>query len=185
MATLGFATEIKGEKTNFVPKILHSLIKNGFVENDHTIQMLIQAMEIKSEKVDKGIEWDLNKIVKEIPLTSEIFNLHPKHHTIRVDASDFWKEGMKIHMVIFNRSEYRFQFVPVIKCKGTQAVKIIYNDYPHIEVAGVKYFPWNTPDYVFIQRLAINDGFKSVEDFFKWFDEDFTGKIIHWTDIRY
>ncbi len=28
-------------------------------------------------------------------------------------------------------------------------------------------------------------GFDSVEDFFRWFDTDFKGKIIHWTDLRY
>jgi hypothetical protein len=34
-------------------------------------------------------------------------------------------------------------------------------------------------------RLARNDGFDSVEDFFSFFPEDFKGKIIHWTDLRY
>ena len=34
-------------------------------------------------------------------------------------------------------------------------------------------------------RLMTNDGFDSPEDFFEWFDEDFEGKIIHWTHFKY
>ena len=36
-----------------------------------------------------------------------------------------------------------------------------------------------------IKILAKNDGFDSVDDFFKWFDKDFNGKIIHWTNKKY
>ena len=36
-----------------------------------------------------------------------------------------------------------------------------------------------------IQKLSLNDGFDSCEDFFAWFNEDFSGKIIHWTPFRY
>jgi hypothetical protein len=36
-----------------------------------------------------------------------------------------------------------------------------------------------------IKILATNDGFASVEDFFKWFHNDFSGKIIHWTKLLY
>ena len=33
--------------------------------------------------------------------------------------------------------------------------------------------------------LAKNDGFANVNDFFKWFSSDFSGKIIHWTNFKY
>ena len=36
-----------------------------------------------------------------------------------------------------------------------------------------------------MEKPAKNDGFDSVEDFFKWFHSDFQGKIVHWTDFRY
>ena len=36
-----------------------------------------------------------------------------------------------------------------------------------------------------METLAIADGFDSIEDFFKYFTNDFTGKIIHWTDLKY
>lgn len=34
-------------------------------------------------------------------------------------------------------------------------------------------------------RLAFNDGFNSLEEFFEWFDKDYVGKIIHFTDFKY
>jgi len=39
--------------------------------------------------------------------------------------------------------------------------------------------------YDYLKTLARNDGFESVDDFFKWFNADFQGKIIHWTDFKY
>lgn len=33
--------------------------------------------------------------------------------------------------------------------------------------------------------IAGNDGFNSIDDFFAYFNKDFSGKIIHWTDLRY
>lgn len=36
-----------------------------------------------------------------------------------------------------------------------------------------------------VLELAVNDGFDSDEMFFKWFDKDFDGWLIHWTDKRY
>ena len=34
-------------------------------------------------------------------------------------------------------------------------------------------------------NLVQNDGFASISDFFKFFNKDYTGKIIHWTDLKY
>jgi hypothetical protein len=36
-----------------------------------------------------------------------------------------------------------------------------------------------------VQEFAYNDGFDRVDDFEVWFNEDFYGKIIHWTEKRY
>lgn len=33
--------------------------------------------------------------------------------------------------------------------------------------------------------IAINDGFVDLFEFFRWFNKDFTGQIIHFTDLRY
>ena len=34
-------------------------------------------------------------------------------------------------------------------------------------------------------NLVQNDGFASISDFLKFFNKDYTGKIIHWTDLKY
>ena len=36
-----------------------------------------------------------------------------------------------------------------------------------------------------IEALVQNDGFDSADDFFSYFNKDFKGKIIHWTDLKY
>lgn len=36
-----------------------------------------------------------------------------------------------------------------------------------------------------IEELAKNEGFDSAADFFKYFNANFDGKIIHWTDYTY
>ena len=36
-----------------------------------------------------------------------------------------------------------------------------------------------------IKRLSKNDGFDSIEDFWSFFNQDYQGMIIHWTDTKY
>ena len=36
-----------------------------------------------------------------------------------------------------------------------------------------------------VENIARNDGFDSINEFFDFFDKDFSGKIIHWTDKKY
>ena len=40
-------------------------------------------------------------------------------------------------------------------------------------------------DIVNMTRLAVNDGFDGLKEFFQFFDRDFSGKIIHWTTQKY
>lgn len=124
---------------------------------------------------------------------------YPKIHTMREDPKKRWKAGNKIHPVINNRTKFRFQFAPVIPCVSTQKVVIKHNDpiqrgvrlnKTHIWIdGGHSECIWKDGEIVncasTIEQLAINDGFDSVEDFFSWFNKDFTGKIIHWTNHRY
>lgn len=114
-------------------------------------------------------------------------HLHPKIHTIR--RGNRWKRGDKIHMVIHNRTENRFQFAPMLKCTGVQDFEIKYTfevDHlgegvmkPHMFIDGIKL------SFGQISRLAINDGFDRVQDFYKFFCNDFKGQIIHWVDGMY
>ncbi|WP_143009078.1 hypothetical protein [Pedobacter terrae] len=109
----------------------------------------------------------------------EILDVKPKLHTVR--KGDRWRSGIDIHMVINNRTGNRFQFAPTIKCKSVQTIEIKWKteDWVYLYVEG------RHIDFVEIETLAINDGFESVEAFFDYFNKDFTGQLIHWTDLTY
>lgn len=107
-------------------------------------------------------------------------SFHPKLHTIRHDEGERWKPGMDIHFVINSRTKDRFQFAPVVKCKSVQTIEIEYqNKYTVVRIDG------RSLSYEEIKQLAANDGFDYVWDFFKYFDKDFKGRLIHWTNLRY
>lgn len=111
-------------------------------------------------------------------------SLRPKLHTIRHDPKDRWKPGMKIHFVINNRTKDRFQFAPLIKVQSVQEIEIEQWDsvYDHgIEI----YLDGKTITIEQLEIIAINDGFTSIDDFLKFFDGYFVGKIIHWTNLKY
>ena len=110
----------------------------------------------------------------------ETKNLIPKLHTIR--RGQRWKKGMKIHMVINNRTEKRFQFTPVLECTGVQDVEIKFTN------PGFYHPTWVDGELLNIhslKKLAVNNGFLYVDDFFRFFNSYFSGQIVHWTDIRY
>lgn len=121
-------------------------------------------------------------------------NLHPKFHTIRPDPHNRWRPGTKIHFVINNRTKDRFQFAPVIEVKSVQEIEITRHG-PLAEIPmTMKYHRVGmkvvidgglVDGYEMLEFLALNDGFNSVEDFLKYFNYDFSGKIIHWTDLKY
>ena len=80
-------------------------------------------------------------------------------------------------------------------CISTQTIDIKYHDhhdyipeiYNHFhkdDLVNV-YIDNRTIAYPKLYKLAINDGFDSIEKFFEWFNKDFTGKIIHWTNLKY
>lgn len=121
----------------------------------------------------------------------------PKLHTIREDPNDRWKPGVIIHFVQWMGKPYRskvYRFAPLIPCVSTQNIKIKYNTGGGVNVfIDDKFFyyqtewglEWDKESKANMLMLATNDGFNSISDFFKWFDKDFKGKIIHWTDLKY
>lgn len=128
--------------------------------------------------------------------TSLASAVKPKLHTIRKDKSNRWKPGMNIHMVIHNRTKKRFQFAPVVPVISTQTIEIKYERNKHLTKASVIIDGIKQGDALWsncqlkassftLDKIAENDGFDSVNDFFDWFSEDFTGKIIHWTNHMY
>jgi hypothetical protein len=108
-----------------------------------------------------------------------------KKHTIREDLKNRWKAGNKIHAVYNNRSKNQFQFAPTFKCTGVQIIEIIYR-----YEKGIAYPLVMIDDRLLTSRaelvnLSLSDGFEGIREFFAWFNKDFKGKIIHWTDLRY
>lgn len=165
--TLAFTQEINNKPTYFVHKTWESLLTDGITcfFNDFT------------EKLNEAL-----------PLVGEmkVGDYHPKRHTIRRDSKNRWKAGNKIHPVINNRTPQRFQFAPILKCISIQAIEIIWsdqenkrNEFPAIFIDG------KILDQESEKKLALNDGFESVAEFHKYFNTDFYGKIIHWTNLKY
>ena len=102
-----------------------------------------------------------------------------KLHTIRWDEKGRWKVGNKIHFSTGARTG-NYNCFKEGKCTGTQQIEIR-NRSVYIEGRELSL----TTDK--IEWLAINDGFDCIEDFWAWFDQysPFSGKIIHWTEMRY
>lgn len=146
------------QPNHFVEKIWKSFPQE-FIQNQFTI-------EISKGLDDAGYEWDLKAGL-----------LKPKKHTMRRDASDRWKAGNKIHMVINNRQPNRFQFVPTVPCINTQKVEL--KDWEYAMIDGKRL------STVELSRLAINDGFPDVFSFMHWFQGNWKGKLIHWTYLKY
>lgn len=161
-----------------------------------------------TEKINNKPTYFVEKIWQHFPceFTADVFenyidglpNFHedavdfiPKLHTIRRDASNRWKAGNKIHFTINNRTKNSFQFAPVVHCISTQKIEIKYEEYileDLTKTRGIKVLIdekeiQNNPEK--LDALIKNDGFSSRKDFFEYFNEDFTGKIIHWTNLKY
>lgn len=166
--TLSFSTkwpkrmgELAGQPNYFIEKITSTLHNVSFTD----------AIEYQRQYIEKTGE----------KLYASIINREtPKLHTIREDKTNRWKAGNDIHFVINNRTKNRFQFAPILKCASVQEIQIYHMKHSkNIYVDGI----WLSDCE--IKQLAINDGFPSVEAFFSFFNNDFDGKIIHWTDLKY
>lgn len=118
-----------------------------------------------------------------------------KKHTIREDATNRWKVGRVMDMATGVRTKQYNKFTEQI-CLGIQKIEFIWhteNKGLANECRGVKVFidgrnindEWFNEDEMLIDVLARNDGFDNRVDFFTWFSENFTGKILHWTYLRY
>lgn len=104
--------------------------------------------------------------------------VQPKIHTLREDKKKRWGLGVKIHFTTGVRTKRMYIF-KVDECTGTQEISII-------PFGGTKIFVDKKQlSGGEICELAKNDGFDSLEDFWKWFNKPFKGRIIHWTEKRY
>jgi hypothetical protein len=115
-----------------------------------------------------------------------------KIHSMRSDPKRRWKKGKLIHHATGVRTPKYHCFLQN-ECTGTQETEIKHYYWKGNKVSTdviidgrlVYHKGIIVSDPETIEQLAKNDGFDSVEDFFKWFDSDFSGVIVHWTDFRY
>ena len=163
---LPFSTQLNGKPTYFPEKIIKSLDVSDVEKatlNDSLAEIICP----------KDFEFILGS-------TNPFFEHHPKLHTIRKDEKDRWNPGILIDFFINTRKKNMFRFAPKIPVVSIQHIGILhYRDNPEVNIDGKYLFPNE------IEQLAINDGFESVDEFFQYFNEDFHGKIIHWTNLKY
>lgn len=125
-----------------------------------------------------------------------------KKHTLRDDIHGRWKPGMMIqHAYGVRTSNYRC--FAKGHCMSTQILEIKwvhwriavtnsheikqFESIPNQErlIVFILYVDGRQLNGSEINDIARNDGFDSTEDFFRWFNEPCTKKIIHFTDLRY
>lgn len=114
-----------------------------------------------------------------------------KKQTIREDKKNRWKVKTPIHFATGVRTKNYKQFAS----SHVAEIKTIRIEYYCMDVfnpnhqnllyltetRAVLVFVNNKPLTINeIDTLAKDDGFDTTSDFFKWFDKDFTGKIIVW-----
>lgn len=111
-----------------------------------------------------------------------------KIHSIRKDPKGRWKRGRKIHCANYVRTPHQRTFYET-QCTGVEPIEIFHHeikigDKPPIPDVSVMVggFPLFGDA---LEELAYNDGFDSAADFLAFFDKDFKGVIVHWTDYRY
>jgi hypothetical protein len=171
--TLSFAEQLNQKATHFVEKIWQSLLTDNIEMNAFLFSEKLKQIIPKIGKMKVG-------------------DFHQKRHTIREDKSNKWKAGNDIHMVINNRTPDRFQFAPTIKCISTQLIwikslekKILVENYIDDNKTIPDNFFWKELQEDEVLSLIKNDGFDSVDEFWNYFNKDFSGKIIHWTNLKY
>lgn len=173
---LPFSTQLNGKPTYFVEKIWEGLKPNYEQKipfpNRRTKNYILPDEYF--DCIDKSL------------IRLGVKGITPKLHTIRTDKNNRWRADMPIHFYINNRRPDMFQFAPVVRCVSVQDIEIRYKDSsgftwtnPEVIIDGITFDPseW--------EEIAKNDGFDNVADFFAYFNTDFTGKIIHWTDLKY
>ena len=107
-----------------------------------------------------------------------------KKHTMREDKHDRWKAGRVIHFATGVRTKF-YNLFKIGECKSVQSIRIDYDYTQEVTPFVTVSVDNRLLDREEIITLAINDGFDTLSEFLEWFNKDFTGKIIHWTDLKY
>lgn len=164
---LPFTRIVKGKHTHFPEKIIMGLDLPDFKK----FTLMDQMSEVVDENDDDFMNGTCNPLFPHVP----------KLHTLRENPKGTWKPGKNIHFMFWTGRPYHsspFVFAPVIPVVSVQKVEINAHTWD-IHVDGIQL------SYNEVESLAQNDGFDSIDNFFAWFNKDFTGSIIHWTNLKY
>ncbi|MGV9003976.1 hypothetical protein [Flavobacterium sp.] len=161
---LPFSTQLDGKPTYFVERI-------------HKCFSLKEVYMVAGLDPSVHYPQDYNFIAKD--------KKPAKLHTIREDKKDRWKVGTKIDFFINCRQKNMFRFAPVLPVVSVQDISIEHDLFfgKHLGPQVVVNYKKLSPEQ--LKELAQNDGFDTVEAFFEYFNKDYKGKIIHWTDKLY
>lgn len=103
-----------------------------------------------------------------------------KIHTIRKDRRNRWIEDEDIEMIMNGKIFFTSYVKKIQKIKikrvTIDADQISPRSYPLVIIDG------QTLSFAQLNELSWNDGFKSLEHFFEYFQEPFEGKLIHWSE---
>ena len=194
---LPFSTQIKKKPTYFVEKIITGLAFNKLISFDKANHFMKDKLIQKCNK--KGVPQSyLIKIDRTVIQ-------RPKLHTVREDLKERWKPGINIDFFINVRRPNMYRFAPVLPVVSTQKIEFIWKDNTeNLTCLGTNFDKTCTimiddcfygDAYFFngsvisssytIPIFANNDGFDTPEELFAYFNKNFKGKIIHWTNKRY
>jgi hypothetical protein len=174
---LPFSTQLNGKPTYFVEKIISGLYESNLLKFNDACDTIKSYVSVEKEcRVFNRLHTPIHKGISKI-------------HSIRADKNDRWHAGVLIDFFINNRTKDMFRFAPRVPVLNTQKVLITYTKTKKAMVfIDDKCFymqDFSLEGNYKMLHLAQNDGFATIEKFFEYFNEDFTGKIIHWTDKKY
>lgn len=188
---LSFLTQIGGKPTFFPEKIITGLFKNKIISREKTIELFYPKALMKIIPMEyHGFKGNVE--ISKIKFDNSIDH-RAKIHTIREDKANRWKPEIMIDFFINSRKPDMFRFAPKIPVVSIQTFEIKYFGNSATVLIDGKWYGdaffdgfMSLDGYnIDLENLAINDGFESLEDFLKYFNKDFKGKIIHWTNFKY
>jgi hypothetical protein len=111
-----------------------------------------------------------------------------KKHTLREDKKNRYYAGCLLHLSTGVRTKNHRRLKDTV-CTGIQRIQIRYGSGGYQDVFAYQDVEVTVDGRSLgsgeIGELAKNDGFETSDDFFRWFNKDYTGKIIHWTNLKY
>lgn len=178
---LSFSTQLNEKPTYFINKIWSGLIDQNIAKN--YVDFFNEVPEMQSVGYTAGLSFP------------------PKLHTIREDKTERWKPGVMIDFFVNARKINMCRFAPRIPVISVQEIFMSRRG-SMLEITIAKEGSYIGGEDFYVDavtqgQLATNDGFTEYDDFRNYFlsvieangkatgNYWFSGKIIHWTNLKY